>query len=121
MILRENSSEIMNILGEHIAEIALRPDRLTTSLIRARAEVALAQLDRFISGERRLSWKRPDAGLIGPLPGWRARPPNPLPGACLARPGTPSRCREPPMASRITCVWVWGAGLLRGLRTGLLG
>ena len=49
MILRENSSEIMNTLGEHIAEIALRPDRL----------------DQFITAEPRLSWHRPEAGLIG--------------------------------------------------------
>ena len=67
VILRENASEIMNILGEHIAEIALRPDRLQMALARARGEatVALAQLDTFIAGQPRLSWIRPQAGLIG--------------------------------------------------------
>lgn len=67
VILRENSSEIMNILGEHIAEIALRPDRLNAALGRARAEakVGLVQLDAFITQQPRLSWVKPQAGLIG--------------------------------------------------------
>lgn len=67
VILRENSSEIMNILGEHIAEIALRPERLGPALAKARAEGAatLAELDGFIAGQPRLSWVRPEAGLIG--------------------------------------------------------
>ena len=67
MILRENGSEIMNTLGEHIAEVALRPDRLAASLARARAEGAatLDLLDRFVSAEPRLSWHQPEAGLIG--------------------------------------------------------
>ncbi|MBL9050037.1 MAG: pyridoxal phosphate-dependent aminotransferase [Tabrizicola sp.] len=67
MILRENSSEIMNIMGEHIAEIALRPDRLGPALDRARTEgrAALDRLHRFVTEEPRLSWHRPEAGLIG--------------------------------------------------------
>jgi aspartate/methionine/tyrosine aminotransferase len=67
MILRENASEIMNVLGEHIAEIALRPDRLLSALARARAEGAdmLNRLDAFVANEPRLSWHRPEAGLIG--------------------------------------------------------
>ncbi|WP_333816149.1 pyridoxal phosphate-dependent aminotransferase [Tabrizicola sp.] len=67
MILRENSSEIMNVLGEHIADIALRPERLAASLGRARTEGAetLDRLDRFVTEEPRLSWHRPEAGLIG--------------------------------------------------------
>ena len=67
VIARENSSEIMNILGEHIAEIALRPARLAAALTKARAEgsVNLALLDAFIAGQPRLSWVRPEAGLIG--------------------------------------------------------
>ena len=67
MILRENASEIMNVLGEHIAEVALRPVRLAEALGRARAEGAetLDRLDRFVTGEPRLSWHRPEAGLIG--------------------------------------------------------
>jgi aspartate/methionine/tyrosine aminotransferase len=67
MILRENGSEIMNVLGEHIAEVALRPDRRTAALGRARMEGAatLDLLDRFVTKEPRLSWNRPEAGLIG--------------------------------------------------------
>lgn len=67
VILRENASEIMNILGEYIAEIALRPERLGPALERARAEAShgLARLDQFIAAEPELSWHRPEAGLIG--------------------------------------------------------
>jgi aspartate/methionine/tyrosine aminotransferase len=70
MILRENGSEIMNVLGEHIAEVALRPDRLAAALGRAREESAatLDLLDRFVAEEPRLSWHRPEAGLIGLAP-----------------------------------------------------
>lgn len=66
-ILRENSSEIMNVLGEHIAEIALRPERLEPALAAARAEGAanLDLLDQFIASQPGLSWVRPRAGLIG--------------------------------------------------------
>lgn len=67
VILRENSSEIMNILGEVIAEIALRPERLARALEQARAEgrANLDRLDAFVAGEPGLSWVRPEAGLIG--------------------------------------------------------
>jgi aspartate/methionine/tyrosine aminotransferase len=67
MILRENSSEIMNVLGEHIGEIALRPDRLASALTTARAEAieALDMLDAFVRDTPELSWTRPQAGLIG--------------------------------------------------------
>lgn len=67
VILRENASEIMNIMGEHIAEIALRPDRLGPALAQARAEGStnLAALDSFIASQPRLSWVKPQAGLIG--------------------------------------------------------
>ena len=67
MILRENASEIMNVLGEHIAEVALRPERLAEALGRARAEggETLDRLEAFVAAEPRLSWHRPQAGLIG--------------------------------------------------------
>jgi aspartate/methionine/tyrosine aminotransferase len=67
VILRENSSEIMNILGEVIAEVALRPDRLAAALTRARTEgrANLDVLDRFVTSQPRLTWVRPEAGLIG--------------------------------------------------------
>ena len=83
VILRENSSEIMNILGEHIAEIALRPARLAAALQTARAEGAanLATLDAFIQAEPRLSWHPPAAGLIG-----LARLHGPTPASTLAEP-----------------------------------
>ncbi|MGA9435874.1 MAG: aminotransferase class I/II-fold pyridoxal phosphate-dependent enzyme, partial [Roseobacter sp.] len=67
VILRENASEIMNIMGEVIAEIALRPDRLSPALDKARKEGAdnLARLNRWIKAEPNLSWVPPQAGLIG--------------------------------------------------------
>jgi aspartate/methionine/tyrosine aminotransferase len=67
IILRENSSEIMNVLGEVIAEIALRPDRLGPALAAARRDGfgTLEHLDSYISSEPKLSWHRPEAGLIG--------------------------------------------------------
>ncbi|MBA3910002.1 MAG: pyridoxal phosphate-dependent aminotransferase [Rhodobacter sp.] len=67
MILRENSSEIMNSLGEHIAEIALRPDRLAAALEKARTEgrASLEKLSRFVAEQPRLEWHPPQAGLIG--------------------------------------------------------
>jgi aspartate/methionine/tyrosine aminotransferase len=67
VILRENSSEIMNIMGEVIAEIALRPDRLVPALATARAEGLenLARLDAFVAHTPGLDWVRPQAGLIG--------------------------------------------------------
>ena len=67
IILRENSSEIMNIMGEVVAEVAMRADRYKAALAVARADglTNLAQLDAFVSAQPRLSWVRPRAGLIG--------------------------------------------------------
>lgn len=67
VILRENSSEIMNIMGEVISEIALRPERYEASLSRARTvgQANLDRLDRFVTETEGLSWVRPEAGLIG--------------------------------------------------------
>ena len=67
MILRENSSEIMNILGEVIAEIALRPERIGPALKKARDDGAanLATLDGWLSATPELDWIAPEAGLIG--------------------------------------------------------
>ena len=67
VILRENASEIMNIMGEVIAEVALRTERLAPAMARARAEgqANLAMLDQFVTDQPRLSWVRPQAGLIG--------------------------------------------------------
>ena len=67
VILRENSSEIMNIMGEVIAEIALRPDRLALAMERARHDGAanLARMDAWVTAQPNLSWVRPAAGLIG--------------------------------------------------------
>ncbi|AZV78649.1 aminotransferase class I/II-fold pyridoxal phosphate-dependent enzyme [Parasedimentitalea marina] len=67
IILRENSSEIMNVMGEAIAEVALRPDRLSQALAKARRDsiATLEFLDTYIAAEPKLSWHRPEAGLIG--------------------------------------------------------
>lgn len=66
-ILRENTSEIMNILGEVIAEIALRPERLAPALDAARRDGAanLARLKARLQGIDGLCWTPPQAGLIG--------------------------------------------------------
>ncbi|MDB5659411.1 MAG: pyridoxal phosphate-dependent aminotransferase [Cypionkella sp.] len=67
LILRENSSEIMNIMGEVIAEVALRPERYAMALKKARAEGAanLAQMNAWVAAQDGLSWMPPKAGLIG--------------------------------------------------------
>ncbi|MEM7520342.1 MAG: aminotransferase class I/II-fold pyridoxal phosphate-dependent enzyme [Pseudomonadota bacterium] len=67
VILRENSSEIMNIMGEVIAEVALRPKRYANALSAARQAGAenLARLNTWIETEPNLSWVSPQAGLIG--------------------------------------------------------
>ncbi len=67
VILRENSSEIMNIMGELIAEIALRPDRYATAMDGARQAGLdhLAQINEWVAGQQGLSWVPPRAGLIG--------------------------------------------------------
>jgi aspartate/methionine/tyrosine aminotransferase len=74
MVLRENSSEIMNVLGETIAEIALRPARYANALGQARnaGRSTLAILEAFIASRPELSWCPPKAGLIGlaRLEGW---------------------------------------------------
>jgi aspartate/methionine/tyrosine aminotransferase len=67
VILRENSSEIMNIMGEVIAEIALREDRYATALAKARREGRsnLAAMNEWLAVQEGLSWVSPRAGLIG--------------------------------------------------------
>ena len=67
VILRENSSEIMNIMGEVIAEIALRPERYDPALTKARTEglAHLAQINDWIAQQDGLQWVSPRAGLIG--------------------------------------------------------
>ncbi len=87
LILRENASEIMNVLGEHIAAIALRPDRLAPAMAQARADGAanLALLDDFIRNQPRLSWVRPEAGLIG-LARLEGEPAEPFARRLLAAP-----------------------------------
>lgn len=67
MVLRENSSEIMNVLGEHIAEVALREERHARLVQRAREEGRrnLDLLNAFLASREELSWHPPRAGLIG--------------------------------------------------------
>ncbi|MFK7870246.1 MAG: pyridoxal phosphate-dependent aminotransferase [Roseobacter sp.] len=67
VILRENSSEIMNIMGETIAEIALRPDRYSTALAKARqdGQANLRRLQGWVDATPQITWVPPQAGLIG--------------------------------------------------------
>ena len=67
VILRENSSEIMNVMGEVIAEIAMRDHPFSAKLetVRTEALATLDRLDAFVSSEPKLTWQRPEAGLIG--------------------------------------------------------
>ena len=57
VILRENSSEIMNIMGEVIAEVALRPTRYAPAIAEARAQGALhlAQVNAWVDAQDGLS------------------------------------------------------------------
>lgn len=67
VILRENSSEIMNIMGEVIAEIALRPDRYAAAMDKARTEGRqnLTRMNAWVDGQPQLTWVPPRAGMIG--------------------------------------------------------
>lgn len=67
LILRENSSEIMNIMGEVIAEVAMRPARYSAALAQARSEGAanLAQMTDWVAAQDLVTWVPPKAGLIG--------------------------------------------------------
>ena len=67
MVLREDTSEIMNIMGEAIAEIALRDSRYATAVALARADglANIELVDTWIAERPEVSWVRPAAGLIG--------------------------------------------------------
>ena len=67
LILRENSSEIMNIMGEVIAEIALRPARYAIAMDAARntGRSNLSEMNAWVDAQDRLWWTPPMAGLIG--------------------------------------------------------
>ena len=67
MVLREDTSEIMNIMGETIANIALDDPYYQGAIERAwqAGRHNLELLDNFISGRPELEWQRPVAGLIG--------------------------------------------------------
>jgi aspartate/methionine/tyrosine aminotransferase len=67
VILRENASEIMNIMGEVIAEIALRPDQYDAAIEQARdaGRKNLARMNAWLGQQDALSWVSPRAGLIG--------------------------------------------------------
>lgn len=67
VVLREDTSEIMNIMGEAIASIALGETRYRQALARARQDgiTHLDLLDRFVAATPAMSWQRPAAGLIG--------------------------------------------------------
>lgn len=67
MVLREDTSEIMNIMGEAIAEIALRDSRYATAVRLAKADglANIELVDTWIAERPEVSWVRPAAGLIG--------------------------------------------------------
>ncbi|MDJ0926733.1 MAG: aminotransferase class I/II-fold pyridoxal phosphate-dependent enzyme [Gammaproteobacteria bacterium] len=67
IVLREDSSEIMNIMGEAIADIALGDDYYPDAISRARqtGRHNLELIDRLIQAQAALDWQRPAAGLIG--------------------------------------------------------
>jgi aspartate/methionine/tyrosine aminotransferase len=67
MVLRENTSEIMNIMGETIADIVLSEVRFEQTVAQVRATECknIDFLDQFIREMPMLSWHRPQAGLIG--------------------------------------------------------
>lgn len=67
MVLRENTSEIMNVMGEAIANIVLSPAHFGPTVARVRAAESqnMDFLDHFIAEMPMLSWHRPQAGLIG--------------------------------------------------------
>ncbi|MFA1719272.1 pyridoxal phosphate-dependent aminotransferase [Xanthomonas campestris] len=67
MVLRENTSEIMNVLGERVAEVALRPEHFAPAVAYSRAvgQERIALLDRFVEEQPALTWTRPQAGLLG--------------------------------------------------------
>jgi hypothetical protein len=105
VVLRENSSEIMNILGEHLAEIALRPERLGPAMDRARAQgrANLDRLDRFVADTPGLSWhpapRRPHRPRPPPR---RPRRRGPSPAASSRLPSAPSSSPARPTASPVT-------------------
>lgn len=67
VVLREDTSEIMNIMGEVIADIALDDDHYPRAIAKARetGRANLDRLDAFIEARAELAWRRPAAGLIG--------------------------------------------------------
>lgn len=67
VVLREDTSEIMNVTGEAIADIALGEDYYPAAIMRARetGQRNLDLLDEFVATQDLLHWQRPQAGLIG--------------------------------------------------------
>lgn len=67
MVLREDTSEIMNVMGEAIADIALREAYFTQAVAKAKqsGEQNLKIINNFIDAHDELSWVSPQAGLIG--------------------------------------------------------
>ena len=67
MVLREDTSEIMNIMGESIADIALGDDYYFKAIDRAltAGQHNRQLVDNFIQSQPELDWHLPVAGLIG--------------------------------------------------------
>lgn len=66
LILREDTSEIMNVLGEHIALLALKPGKFEKLLGQAREEGRLgwAIVSDWISKSEVFDWVKPRAGFL---------------------------------------------------------
>ncbi len=67
MVLREDTSEIMNIMGEAIADIALDASRFENTVLESQeaGQANLDLLDQFVKQQPALSWHRPQSGFIG--------------------------------------------------------
>ncbi|MEZ4736018.1 MAG: hypothetical protein R3E79_53700 [Caldilineaceae bacterium] len=113
MVLRENTSEIMNVMGEAIADIVLREDRFAPKVAQVRAAEAhnIDLLDQFIAEMPMLSWQRPQAGLIGfchidlPIDA------DSFAKRLLDPPIAPLSCPETSTTTRNISVWAWAVGL----------
>jgi hypothetical protein len=66
LILRENTSEIMNVLGEYIALAALKPGKYNQLLGEAmeQGKIGWTIVSDWISGSKVFHWVRPKAGFL---------------------------------------------------------
>ena len=67
VVFRKNTSEIMNVLGEHIALAALKPEKYSKLLAEAKEEGQKnwGIVNDWIGGNKALSWIKPRGGFLG--------------------------------------------------------